>query len=556
MKKLFPLLLLLSEFAYAQQTVGLFVNSDSSYNGYTLFAPIGSTTTYLIDNCGRQIHTWASNRKPGNSVYIMNDGSIVRPGMAATNAVFGGGGGGGGVIEKIDWNGNLLWSYLFSDSAKMQHHDIRPLENGNVLVLAWERFDSLTAIAAGSKPTEIHDGYVWCEFVVELQPSGTNTGNVVWEWHLWNHLVQDYDSTKSNYGNVEDHAELLDINFAGDNVNQSDWIHANSIDYNAERDEILLSSRWLSEIYIIDHSTSTSEAAAHSGGDKGLGGDILYRWGNDEAYRHGSPADRKFYTQHSARWIEPGKPDAGKIIVFNNGVGRPGGNFSSVEIIEPQTDANNNYLKNISGNFLPDTFFWHYQAAVPATFFDNRISGAEQMPNGNILICSGTHGKIFELDKDKNKVWEYVSPVTNSGVLAQGSTPGIFANTIFRAHRLAPEDAAFSGKNLMPGLPLELNPLPQTCELFNSVSEQIANAVTWNISPNPVLANGELTFSGLNLTEQATVRLTDMNGRLLISQPVIQNRIALNTSLSSGVYLLQLSDGNSVYTQKVVVTEE
>ncbi|MFN8321810.1 MAG: aryl-sulfate sulfotransferase [Chitinophagales bacterium] len=556
MKKLFPLLLLLSEFAYAQQTVGLFINSDSSYNGYTLFAPIGSTTTYLIDNCGRQIHTWASNRKPGNSVYIMNDGSIVRPGMAATNAVFGGGGGGGGVIEKIDWNGNLLWSYLFSDSAKMQHHDIRPLENGNVLVLAWERFDSLTAIAAGRKPTEIHDGYVWCEFVVELQPSGTNTGNVVWEWHLWNHLVQDYDSTKSNYGNVEDHAELLDINFAGDNINQSDWIHANSIDYNAARDEILLSSRWLSEIYIIDHSTSTLEAATHSGGNRGRGGDILYRWGNDEAYRHGTSANRKLYTQHSARWIEPDKPDAGKIIVFNNGVGRPGGNFSSVEIVEPQTDANNNYRKNSNGNFLPDTFFWHYQAATPATFFDNRISGAEQMPNGNILICSGTHGKMFELDKDKNKVWEYVSPITNSGVLAQGSTPGSFANTIFRVHRLTSEDAALSGRDLTPGLPLELNPLPQTCELFNSIVEQATGNFNWAISPNPVFVSGELKVMGLNLNNQANIRLTDMNGRLWMSQQLIQNGISLNTSLPTGVYLLQLSDGKAVYTKRIVIIQE
>ena len=204
MKKAIIILLQLSicYLGFAQQTLGLFLNTDSSYNGYTLFAPIGSTTTYLIDNCGQEVHTWPSTRKPGNSVYMNNDGSITRPGMAVGNAVFGGGGGGGGFAEKIDWNGNLLWSFKFSDTTKMQHHDICPLPNGNVLLLAWERFDSLTAVEAGRNPALIYDGFVWCEFIVEIQPVGATGGNIIWEWHLWDHLIQDFDSTKINIDNT------------------------------------------------------------------------------------------------------------------------------------------------------------------------------------------------------------------------------------------------------------------------------------------------------------------------------------------------------------------
>ena len=57
-------------------------------------------------------------------------------------------------------------------------------------------------------------------------------------------------------------------------------------------DQIVLSNHNLSEIWIIDHSTTTLEAASHSGGNSGKGGDLLYRWGNPQAYDQGTGADQ------------------------------------------------------------------------------------------------------------------------------------------------------------------------------------------------------------------------------------------------------------------------
>ena len=37
-------------------------------------------------------------------------------------------------------------------------------------------------------------------------------GKIVWEWHLSDHLIQDFDAKKSNYGKPGDHPELLDFN--------------------------------------------------------------------------------------------------------------------------------------------------------------------------------------------------------------------------------------------------------------------------------------------------------------------------------------------------------
>ena len=122
------------------------------------------------------------------------------------------------------------------------------------------------------------------DHVIEVKPTGPSSGDIVWEWYVWDHLIQDYDPSQHNYGDVEEHPELIDINFGSYNA---DWIHTNSIDYNEEFDQILLSSRTFSEIWVIDHSTTTEEAAGHTGGNSGMGGDILYRWGNPHAYRAG-----------------------------------------------------------------------------------------------------------------------------------------------------------------------------------------------------------------------------------------------------------------------------
>lgn len=436
-------------------TLGLIRNEAGSLqDGYVLFAPIGSNTTYLIDKCGKQVKTWASNYKPGQSCYLLENGTLLRPGN--TNNVTFNVGGKGGVIEKIDWNGNVTWSYTISDATKCQHHDVKILPNGNVLVIAWESKTNAEAIAKGRNPSLV-PATVWSEQILEIQPVGATGGNVVWEWHLWDHLVQDYDVTKPNYGAVASSSKLININYNASATN-SDWIHLNSIDYNEALDQIVLSSHSFNEVWIIDHSTTTAQAASHSGGNSGNGGDLLYRWGNPLAYKTGTTT--QLFGQHNAYWIETGMPYANQIMIFNNGNGRSGGNYSTVEIINPPVNGYN-YTNTLP--FLPSTTSWNYNYGNTNNVYAQNISGAQQLSNGNVLFCNGPVGTFVEVNSVGTEVWKYTNPVAASGVLSQGSTAS--QNTVFRSVFYPKTYSGFAGHVLTSGSTIEdTNSISASCK--------------------------------------------------------------------------------------------
>lgn len=165
----------------------------------------------------------------------------------------------------------------------MQHHDFRILPNGNVLLLQVEKKTVAEALAAGFDPSRFQaeitsNGFLLPDSVVEIQPTRPVGGKVVWEWHVWDHLIQDYSSSKANYGNVAAHPEKINPAADGKQI-PAFWNHMNALYYNAALDQIVMSVRGNSEIWVIDHSTTTAEAASSSGGKRGKGGDLLYRWG-------------------------------------------------------------------------------------------------------------------------------------------------------------------------------------------------------------------------------------------------------------------------------------
>lgn len=436
-------LLLSSYNASSRPALGLVHSDAGQQEGYVLFAPLSSTVTYLIDKQGKQVHSWQSKYSPGKSAYLLPDGSLLRTGNFGN--VYFRMPGNGGIIEKYNWDGKLTWSYQLSDSLQCQHHDVYPLPNGNVLAIVCEVKTAAEAIAAGRDPMHV-DKILYSEKIVEIKPEGKSSGKIVWEWKAWDHLIQDFDPSKANYGVVSKHPELMDINFvyseAGD---ETDWLHFNSIAYNPELNQIMLSSFNLSEIWVIDHNIPTSVAALHTGGKTGKGGDLLFRWGNPLVYKSGVSDDQRLFGQHNAHWIEKGSPDAGKIIVFNNGFGRMEGNYSSVDIIAPVIDAKGNYELESGKSFLPKKAEWSYSNPESSSFFSKTISSAQRLPNGNTLICNGNSGQFFEIDKDKKIVWEYQNPVCNEGGITQDRS---LCQYVFRCGLYPTNYSAFTQKRI------------------------------------------------------------------------------------------------------------
>ena len=400
---------------------GLLVREPGAFEGYTLLEAL--PVHHLIDMRGRIVHSWDLNWV--GPLRLLSNGRL----LGLRN----------GALREADADGNLTWEYRLDGS--FFHHDFVRLPGGNVLLLARRVKTRDEAVAAGADPALVPQRGLEYEAIVEVRPTRPSGGEIVWEWSLWDHLIQDFDPDKANYGDPAAHPELVDLNFllgrAHERVGtgRTDWIHADSIDYHPGLDQIVISARNFSELWIIDHSTTTEEAAGHEGGDGGRGGDLLYRWGNPRAHRAGTPADQRLFWPHDVRWIAPGLPGAGNLLMFNNGAefGDHERGWSSVAEIAPPAEGSGYRPAE------PAEQVWTYEADPPAVFYSARRSGAQRLPNGNTLIASGDEGEVFEVTPDGRTVWRYVNP-----------GGGLSFSSLYRATRYAPDFPGLAGLDLRP----------------------------------------------------------------------------------------------------------
>lgn len=416
-------------------TVGLVDCTSDASDGLTLVQPNLTSSAYLVDVHGRQVHSWTDG--PYNrrfAAYVGYDGSLVSTGV--TDATEINGSGSTGALWKQDWDGNITWNWTYSTDDFRLHHDIEPLPNGNVLAFAWARVSAEEMVAAGRDPEQVPPQGAWPERIMEIEPTGPTTGNIVWEWNTLDHVIQDIDSSVANFGVVADHPELIDINFG---ASGSDWMHFNAIDYNAELDQIVVTLRFFHEIWVIDHSTTTAEAATHSGGNSGMGGDLLYRWGNPQAYDRGGPDDQQMTVMHDAQWIDEGSPGAGNFLIFHNI-----GFDSTAELVEisPPVDGDGNYAIDPVLPYEPVMPTWTQDTGVVSPI----MSGTQRMPNGNTLAGFASAGRIAELTPTGEEVWRYVNPDSGGNVATQGAN--VSGGPIFKARRYTDDFSGFAGHDL------------------------------------------------------------------------------------------------------------
>jgi hypothetical protein len=541
--------------------------NSQQWDGLTYYGNSGSSNGYLIDTTGTTVKTftYAGFGNNGYSTHMMPGGFVWRSVYNPSNSLIGGGM--TGRIQKWSYTNTLLWDYTYSSANYCLHHDHCPLPNGNVLVIAYDVKTPTDASNAGATNSIT----IWSEKIMELQPVGTNSAIVVWEWKVWDHLVQNVNPAKANYQtSIVDHPELFNINY----LTQKDWLHMNGIDYNPMLDQIALSTHNLNEWYIIDHSTTKAEAASHTGGNSGKGGDILYRWGNPSAYQAtGLPI---LSVTHDAHWIPEGCPNAGYLTGINN-KGFTGPKTTVDNIIVPRADYN--YTITTGSAYTPASFTNRYTS----TGYTSNMGSCEQFPNGNQMICLATSGTIFEINAAGTVLWtkatggtcpqshRYTTCFINNPAPAQPSIS--LSGTDLQSTSGVTYQWYVNG-NLIPGATNQLHTPSQNgiyvvrvtdsngCVYAYSAGYNYALitgingvAVKNDISIYPNPTNGLVSIAtNLFTYERYNVSVTDVHGKLLMS---VENTNTLDLSeLPNGVYFVSvLTESGKNENKKIVLNK-
>lgn len=502
---------------------------DKAFQGYNLFHSMGGVqTTYLLDMNGEVVHSWAMDADKwsiSNSVHLYEDGLLLRtqtPQYVGRFKLRSSGGNPrlGTVYKFLDWDGNEVYSVRhpnhkvpteeelqeifglsdeqMEDQAAIdaavanatdeqnheidllidyrEHHDARRVWNADlgkytIMFIANKKVPEAEVLAAGQDPALInvarvasYPDLVDTDVIAEVD---IQTGELIWEWWSWDHVIQNYDATAPNYAQ-----DIADTYYGGDlaeafyrrmDINhknnqgmlglREDWFHNNSLDFNEDRNEVVFNSRSFSEFWVVDRDTTTAEAA-------GPAGDFLFRFGSPSNYASEDqlgagapgavaypgqfdPSLDQIYGAHDIQWIPEGLPGAGNFLIFDNGVMRPTYQNSAILEIDPYDD-DGNYIRELdagytmspfgypgvmgSGTFFYGLGFGALQAGNSVymrpsklitwaftgnswNFFGPHISGCQRLPNGNTLVCDGPNGHFFEVTTGGEVVWEYTSPL-------------------------------------------------------------------------------------------------------------------------------------------------
>jgi Arylsulfotransferase (ASST) len=359
---------------------------------YSMFVLItgGDGSAHLIDMNGNSVHEWKNagdlatsldppltGGKSGHVLVILStvegQGTDLVPGAVSTRIVK--------TIGELDWNGKALWTFgdKMPDGLARQHHDWARLPNGNTLVLS-----NLVQTVKGFKMPRLLDDVIY-----EVDPKG----EVVWSWVAADHLDE--------FGFTSEQLQLVR------NTDNGDYLHLNNMkpvganhwfaqgDTRFAPDNILIDSRNANFIAIIDRKTNK----------------VVWRLGPNYPMANTPPTSRKVPRpldrtsgQHDAQIIPEGLPGAGNLLVFDN-EGEAG--YPPVPV--PLTGGS----RVLEIDPVKQQIVWQYtgeDSGGPGwSFRSTHISSARRLPNGNTLICEGQPGRVFQVTRDGEIVWEYVN---------------------------------------------------------------------------------------------------------------------------------------------------
>lgn len=326
----------------------------------------------LIDMNGNVVHAWRVEPYFNKRSRLLPNGNLVTVGNNRR-------------IVEYDWDGNIVWTHEGIGSV----NDMRVLANGNRLLVAHDpmpaEFQQQVIDQAATQWWGARNrGSEEAQQSADLYEVNVE-GEVVWEWHAYNHL---------------------DLNRWSPATPEGDWLHVNSMapipenkwyDAGDERfkpGNILLNARNINTMYIIDKNSKQVV------------------WEGTHNYNGGMSHS------HEPEMIEKGRPGAGNIILFDNGL------FTTNRVHTGQT-----YIVEL--NPVTRDVVWVYETEGYANikFFSKTMGSQKRLPNGNTFIAEDNTGRLFQVKPDKSIVWEYVNRggTTRPSVVPYDFTPQLRA---------------------------------------------------------------------------------------------------------------------------------
>ena len=291
------------------------------------------------------------------------------------------------TIGELDWDGQVRWRFgaQAPGGLAQQHHDWARLPSGHTLVLS-----NLRHPVAGFKRPEVLDDVFY-----EVDEAGA----IVWRWVAGEHL-DELGFTPAELALIRrsDNADYLHVNNLKP-VGPNHWF--DSGDKRFAPDNLIFDSRNANVIAIVDR---------HSG-------HVVWTLGPDyPAIPRGAAGRRvpravdQISGQHDAQIIPAGLPGAGNLLVFDN-QGEAG--YPPVEL--PTTGGS----RVLEIDPVSRQIVWQYTAEDSGQpswgFRSTHISAARRLPNGNTFIDEGQSGRLFQVARDGDIVWEYVNAYPRAG---------------------------------------------------------------------------------------------------------------------------------------------
>lgn len=343
-----------------------------------LVVPDFGKETVLLDDQGKEILSWKSENTNAGGARLLKDRSLLhvvnRPLQRPfRKAILGGG------LEILDAESRPVWRFLNATSEHASCGDALMLPNGNVLTMIMEWKSKEDVIKAGRDASLVDDNGMLVPGLMEVKPNGPTAGIPVWKWSLWNHLYQQAHPALANYSFPKGKEGCMDINQG--QQKRRGWIQPLEIDYN-EKDQLILVTFQNRQAWVIDHSTTTAEAATDKGGKSGKGGRLLQK------LAFATAPDQKSVPVMSAWW------EADSSI----GVLRPNSTFA--QLLKQENGAVYRVGTHAGAGDRQITF--------PAK--DGKkinVRNARFLTDGSLVMASGFAGQIVRLSKEGEVLWMY-----------------------------------------------------------------------------------------------------------------------------------------------------